>query len=156
MIKLKTVNLEALDKKNAEHYILAQRLSEEKDTNKYISKRFFNWIEEPISKEQLEPGKTYIIKQKEIPIGIFGMKELNQHKILELWYTLTPENRGKKLGDKFLGEITAYTIENLPIEDLRLVIHKDNIPSIKIAKKNGYEEEDQKDALISYRYFNRK
>lgn len=159
MIKLRTLDLDALNKQNPTHYVLATRMAEEKDMKKYISKNFFNWIQEPSQNQIVEPGKTYIVVKQEQAVGAFGTKDLKHDRVLELWYILKENYRGQKIGGKLLGEVTPYLIEHLNIEDIRLVINKENIASMKIAEENGYikEDEEKEDkGLVSYRYFGRK
>lgn len=153
MIKLRTLALEALNKKDPTHYVLTTRMSEEKAMKKYISKNFFDWIQEPSQDQTIESGKTYIVVQNEQEVGAFGTKELKNDRVLELWYVLKENYRGQKIGEKLLGEVTPYLIEHLNIDDIRLVINKENVASMKIAKENGYLEEAIEHDLVSFRYF---
>lgn len=148
MITLRNLSLEALDKGKLEHYSLVRKIGEDELTLKYISKNFSSWVQEPISKEKIELGKAYVVVKEKDSIGMLGTSLLDREGKLELWYVLDPSERGKRYGDKMLGEITLYLIEQIVgLKDITLRIKKDNIASNKIAKENGYvlnyrEEED--------------
>lgn len=77
MIRLRTLNLEALRLHNKNHhYSLIKRLEDDRDVYKFISKRLMSWVKEPECQEGYEFGKTYIIKHLEEEIGICGSSNL--------------------------------------------------------------------------------
>lgn len=166
MIKLRTFNLEKIDK--IKDYNLLMTLDRDKEINGYISHNFLNWIEKSIDystskdnyqEEEIEVGKPYIIKKDKEFIGILGTLKLSNDGILEVWYAIQKNQRRKGYGEHILGEITPYLIENIKnVEDLELKIDKTNKYSKKVALRNGYEIHniDNEQGKEIYHYFNKK
>ena len=155
MIKLRTLNLEALNcKKETGHFRLKRRLSEDLEVNNYISKNFATWVKEPTDNKEYEDGKTYVVDDHGKKIGMVGSIDFDKNGIIELWYTIDKEYRQSGYGEKLLAQITSYLIENVPgLNDIKLVINQNNIGSNKVAKYNGYNLTDENKGKNIYNYF---
>lgn len=156
MIQLKNFNLEPLDLSKRQHFILVNRLSNDEYTRKYISKKLAEFVKEPTDSTKLEPGKTYVIKDEEEMIGLLGTKELDRNNYLEPWVSIPKEFRGKKYGTQILEQITPYLIEHVDsLQDIKLVINKENFASKKVAEKVGYIKQTDESTFDedTYRYF---
>lgn len=155
MMKLRTLNLEALNLKNREHFRLVSRMSRDEKV-KYISRRLDEFVEEPTNTEQFEVGKTYVIKDGEKNIGLLGTKELNRKGELEPWIIISPDERGNKYGAKVTEQIIPFFVENVQgLKDIKLVINKSNYASRKIVEDAGYKRQPEEATYDSetYRYF---
>ena len=154
-MKLRTLNLEALDLKNIEHYRFVNRMARDEKT-KYISSRLNEFVKEPENSEEFEVGKTYVIKDEDKKIGLLGTKELDRRGDLEPWILISPDERGKKYGRKVTEEIIPFFIENVDhLKDIKLVINKSNYASRKIVEDAGYKRQKDESTYDSqtYRYF---
>ena len=146
--------MEALDRGKLEHYTLTRKIAEDELTAKYISKNFSTWIKEPTIKDRIELEKTYVVVKEKTNLGMIGTKPLDRAGNLELWYVLSPTERGKNYGDKILGELTPYLIEHIAgLKNIKLKIKRDNVASNKIAKENGYILNHKEQEENIYYYF---
>lgn len=155
MIKLKTLDLEALNLRNMEHFRFVNRMSQDEKT-KYISSRLNDFVEEPTDKENFEVGKTYIIRDGKKNIGLLGTKELDRRGDLEPWILIYPDERGKKYGEKITFELIPLFLDNVEnLKDIKLVINKSNYASKKIVENAGYIKQPEEATYDSetYRYF---
>ena len=81
-----------------------------------------------------------------VHIGSFNKNE----KSVYLRGAISETNRSKNYGRIFLSELTTYLFQEFPfLESIRLVIARDNIPSLKIAEICGYKWLE-KDIYINY------
>ena len=155
MIKLKTLNLEALNLRNFEHARFVNRMASDEKT-KYISSRLNQFVEEPTDKDAFEVGKTYIVRDGEKNIGLIGTKELDRRGDLEPWILIYPDERGKKYGEKITLELIPFFLDNIEnLKDIKLVINRSNYASRKIAENAGYKRQPEESSYDSetYRYF---
>ncbi|MCI6266797.1 MAG: GNAT family N-acetyltransferase [Erysipelotrichaceae bacterium] len=158
MIHLRTLNLQKINE--IEHYCLIQSLSRDKDVVGYIAKDFFEWLkkQQSIGDEKIEVGKSYVIEKEGKYIGVVGSLDFSNDGILEVWYTIKKNLRGRGYGEKILAEITPYLIEHVDgLNDIQLKIDKTNQASKKVASRNGYIEDrsEREDGIESWYYFGR-
>lgn len=154
MINIRSEELEALRMYEKSHLQMIKKLKQDSDIS-YISEDYEDFVSEPKSDDIFEPGKTYIVNYKNNKIGMIGTKKIDSKGIIELWYIIDKYYRGKGYGNKTLGLITQYLIEYVQgVEDVKLLIDKNNLKSIKCALNNGYNEVGEVDNKLIYRYFN--
>lgn len=158
MIHLRTLNLEKIDE--MEHYALIQGLGFDKEVKTYIAKDFPEWLKKQVSlgDEKIEIGKSYVIVKDHKYVGIVGSFNMSCDGILEVWYTIKKNLRGRGYGEKILAEITPYLIEHVDgLNDIQLKIDKTNQASKKVASRNGYIEDrsEREDGIESWYYFGR-
>lgn len=154
MIHLRTLNLEKIDE--IEHYALIQGLGCDKEVKTYIAKDFPEWLKKQVSlgDEKIEVGKSYVIVKEHKYVGIVGSFNMSCDGILEVWYTIKKNLRGRGYGEKILAEITPYLIEHVDgLNDIKLKIDKNNKGSHKVAIRNGYVKEGEDDNQDIYYYF---
>lgn len=156
-IKLRKLSLEAINLVNKDHRIALNRASGF-DGVRYVSSNIMNLVKEPDRDDVVVPGGTYILKHGEDDIGILGTKELDVTGVMELWCLINPSERNKGYATKTLEEVTPYLIENIQrLNDIKLVINKNNYSSKRTAVNAGYKKMDSNPDVISneeeYRYF---
>ena len=135
MIQFRKFNLEAFDKNK--HYTLIRKMSRDDKIKNFISHRFVNWVEDmPISKDNFEIGKPYVIVRDNKYIGILGTLDMSYDDIIDFWCAIDKDERSKGYGDVILREITNYLVEEHA--DVRLRINKRNKTSMNRAVKNGF------------------
>lgn len=72
-------------------------------------------------------------------IGLIYVKELQKRKGQgELAYCIGYEYEGKGLTTRFLNQIIPWAYNNIGIETLQIIAHKDNLGSTRIAEKLGF------------------
>lgn len=153
-MKLKNFELTEFSFKNTEHYRLINHLEKDNGVS-YISPKLTCFVDESIHSEKVQPGNTYVIsnKEKEL-IGLLGFKELDIHGNLEIWTIISSYYRGKHYASDILGLIVPYLIENIDgLNDIKLVINKNNKASIKSALSNGFNEVTDNGDTKTYYYF---
>ena len=156
MIHLRTFNLEKINE--IEHYALIESLARDKGVVNYISRNFGEWIkkQQSLGDEKIEIGKSYVIEKEGRYVGIVGSLNFSNDGILEVWYTIKKNLRGKGYGEKILAEITPHLIEHVNgLNDIKLKIDVTNKGSKKVAERNGYVKMDSEtvDGIESWYYF---
>lgn len=94
-------------------------------------------------------------------VGFYNIEQI--HDYPEIQYAILKEYRNLNYGSLLLEKITSLIFENSDINRIYLMIHKENLSSIKVAIKNGYriDEELQYQAEMAdldfpYSYFMKK
>lgn len=156
MIHLRTFNLEKINE--IEHYVLLESLSRDKGVTNYVSRNFLEWVkkQESVGDEKVEVGKSYVIEKEGRYIGVIGSLNFSNDGILEVWYAIKKNLRGKGYGEKILGEITPHLIEHIDgLNDIKLKIDVTNKGSKKVAERNGYVKvaSETIDGVESWYYF---
>ncbi|GHC44952.1 GNAT family N-acetyltransferase [Ulvibacter litoralis] len=85
---------------------------------------------------------TFAIKEtkSDIIAGIIILKEINPAlKEAELAYAIDQTFGGKGYTSKAVSVLSDYAFTTLGIETLRIIVHKSNVASAKVAQKNGYQ-----------------
>jgi len=71
--------------------------------------------------------------------GLIIIREINREKQQgEISYCIGEEFQGKGWVTAALIEVSAFATKELKLETLRLIIHKSNIASLRVAKKANY------------------
>lgn len=157
MIEFRNFKLEAYDSKK--HFVLVQRMKEDRGVYDFISQNFERWVEKmPVAKSGFEVNSPYVIVKDDKYIGMLGTFDRSNDGIVEFWYVIDKTERRKGYGDVILGEMTLYLIEEF--SDVRLKIKKANETSKNRAVGNGYildkmESNANKENDVYY-YFGRK
>lgn len=157
MIHLSTFNLEKINE--CKHYSLIKSMEMDDDVNRYISKYFSGWISFYVSEsdEVIELEKSYVIEFDNKYVGFVGSLEITSNGVLEIWYAIDRNFRNMGYGEKILGEVTSYYIENVyGVNGICLKIDKCNIVSQKVAVNNGYIKVLECDDIYEYQYVRRK
>ncbi len=112
---------------------LAQNLTEK------LSKTFANTkVNQFLDKEEY----LFTIKEdvNQNVIGLVYIKELDWIKKQgEFAYCIDSDYGGKGLISKSVKALSNYAFESLGLETLQIIVHKDNVPSIKVALKNDFK-----------------
>ena len=126
--------------------------------NKYISHNFISFLDkhEAKSDDKMEIGKAYVVNKDKKNIGVVGTLDMSSTGVVEVWYSVDKDLRGKGYGEKVLAQVTPYLIENIKgLNDIELKIDKNNKASKKVALRNGYilDDEDKELGMDIYHYF---
>jgi len=154
MIRLRTFNLQKIQE--IEHYTLISSLGRDKGVTTYIARDFPTWIKKQrsLSDDEIEPYKSYVVERDGKYIGFVGSLDFTNDGIMEIWYAINKNLRGRGYGEKVLAEITPYLIEHVDgLKDIELNIDKSNKGSIKVAERNGYVFDHEEDGYMTYYYF---
>ena len=156
MIKLRNFNLEKIDK--IKHYNLLMRLNRDKSINNYISHNFISFLDKHAaeSDDKMEIGKSYVVNKDKKNIGVVGTLNMSSTGVVEVWYSIDKDLRGKGYGEKVLAQVTPYLIENIKgLNDIELKIDKNNKTTAKIIK-NILHKNDNECIIMQEKAANRK
>ena len=84
----------------------------------------------------------FTLKQKESRtlVGLVYIKDLHWVKKQgELAYCIGYPFEGQGITSKAVNTLSTYAFEILGLETLKIIVHKTNIPSVKVAEKCGYQ-----------------
>ena len=156
-MKFKNFTLTEFSFKNSEHYKLVKQLEQVEGIN-YVSKELSNFVKESKHSEKVIPGNTYVIENNEKDlVGLLGFMDLDRCGNLEIWTIINPYYRGKHYASMTLGTIVPYMIENVDgLNDIKIVIQKNNENSKRVAISNGFNEVERIDDKDVYYYFKSK
>ena len=134
------------------------KLNRDKNINKYISHNFISFLDkhEAKSDDKMEIGKAYVVNKDKKNIGVVGTLDMSSTGVVEVWYSIDKDLRGKGYGEKVLAQVTPYLIENIKgLNDIELKIDKNNKASKKVAERNGYilDDENKELGIDIYHYF---
>ena len=83
----------------------------------------------------------FVLKEKEnrTVFGLLFIKEIDwKTKEAEIAYCIGYQYEGKGLMTKSVRAISNYAFNELGLETLRILVHKSNLGSLKVAQKCGY------------------
>ncbi len=98
------------------------------------------FIELKIAEFDAKNEFLFILKKGDKVIGLIYIKELDWNKKQgEFAYCIGNEFGGKGLISKAVKLLSAFAFNTLGLEVLQIMVHKDNIPSVRVAKNAGFE-----------------
>ena len=103
-----------------------------------LSKRF---AEQKTKQFQNKEEFLFTLKEKETHqlAGVIYIKDLDWGKKQgEFAYSISYTFKGKSLITKTVNALSKYAFENLGLETLQIIVHKENIPSVKVAENNNF------------------
>lgn len=72
-------------------------------------------------------------------VGLVILKELDWDKKQgEFAYCVDYRHKGQGLTAKAINALSAHAFENLGLESLQIIVHRDNSPSVNVAKNNSF------------------
>ena len=81
----------------------------------------------------------FVLKNLNKIIGLIYLKELDWHKKQgEFAYCIDSGHKGKGLIGSAIKELSQYAFVELGLEVLQIIVHKDNVASVKVAEKSGF------------------
>lgn len=111
----------------------------EQNLNPTLSKIY---VEKRTKAFQNKEGFVFTLKQSETLklIGLIIIKEVNWSiKQGEFAYAIDYNFTGKGLTSKAVKHLSTYAFKTLGLERLQIVVHKDNLPSVKVALNNNFK-----------------
>ncbi len=82
----------------------------------------------------------FVLKEASSVIGLIYIKELDWNKKQgEFAYCIGGEFSEKGLISKAVKLLSRHAFDTLGLEVLQIMVHKDNIPSVRVAKNAGFE-----------------
>ena len=101
--------------------------------------KFF--VEKKVKQFGLKEEFLFTIKENESGqlVGLVYIKELNWDKKQgEFAYCIGYPFEGKGITTKAIHTLSEYAFSNLSLVTLQIIVHKDNIASVKVAEKCGF------------------
>lgn len=111
----------------------------EQNTNPTLSQRF---VDKKTKQFQNKDECLFTLKASETQqlIGLIYLKELdwttNQG---EFAYAIDYNYKGKGIISKVVKKLCYYAFNELNLETLQIIVHKDNVPSVKVALNNDFK-----------------
>ena len=99
------------------------------------------FVEEKVREFARKQEFLFVLKEKEnrTVIGLIYIKELDwKTKQAELAYCIGYTHEGKGYITEAVRTLSAHALNDLGLRTLRIIVHKSNLGSIKVAKKCGY------------------
>ncbi|WP_296385113.1 GNAT family protein [Winogradskyella sp.] len=111
----------------------------EQNLNPTLSQLF---VETNVKKFQSKDVFLFTLKHSETRelAGLIYIKELDWDKKQgEFAYCIGYTFEGQGLTSKAINALSKYAFSDLGLETLQIIAHKDNLPSVKVAKNNHFE-----------------
>ena len=72
-------------------------------------------------------------------VGLIILKDINWHqKRGELAYCISPDFGGRSWTSQAVSLLSEHALHTLGLIDLRIMVHKSNVPSVRVAEKSGF------------------
>lgn len=126
---------------NLEHQQILQQIEATPDGQKFLGNLSYA-IQRIHQRREVHPfNMAYIVYFFDEPMGYISISFLEEQ--YQISYGIIPEMQGQYLGSFLLMEFSDFLFQRFPeIQKLILKIKQDNLGSIKLAQKVGYEKED--------------
>ena len=137
-INIGSFYIEEYDAKNIDHKSTLVRLSNQEDF-KYIGE--LDWLEDEFrtSREKGERDTLNIAYIGDVPVGIIGFNVIKDE--YQLMIAILPEFRGQRYSSRLALEYARFLFKQYPeIPNVHAAINKNNLISIKSAKREGFLE----------------
>lgn len=111
----------------------------EQNLNPTLSKIY---VEKRTKAFQIKESFVFTLKHSETRklVGLIIIKDVDWAiKQGEFAYAIDYNFTGKGLTSKAVKHLSAYAFKTLGLELLKIVVHKDNLPSIKVALNNNFK-----------------
>jgi ribosomal-protein-alanine N-acetyltransferase len=100
------------------------------------------FVQKKIKQFQSKTEFLFTLKETETRklAGLIYIKELDWNKKQgEFAYCIGYTFKGQGLMIKAINKLSNYAFDHLGLETLQIIVHKDNIGSVKVAKNNNFE-----------------
>ena len=82
--------------------------------------------------------------------GYIELSRFNEDEGYTTWsFFLFPEARGKKLSTLML-DLSLRVLKDMPFDRVKSTVHKNNLPSIALHKKLGFESRDGSNGMATF------
>ncbi|MDN5358348.1 MAG: hypothetical protein PWP76_191 [Candidatus Diapherotrites archaeon] len=110
---------------------------------KPISKeKFKEWFLERFlpkaEKGDAPSGNAYIIEVNGKSVGLCGFHVDWKRLAADIWYEITPEERGKGIGKEAVKALVEHIFKEYPVEIVEAETQSDNVPSIRLLESLGF------------------
>ena len=97
------------------------------------------FVQNKIREFNLKIEFLYTIADNVKVIGLVYIKEVDWHKKqAEFAYCLASGHEGKGVMTKAIDVLSLYAFAELDLETLQIIVHKDNVPSVNVAKRCSF------------------
>lgn len=91
----------------------------------------------------LEDREEYTLglrdKESDKVVGLIILKDIHwDEKRGELAYCISPDFGGRNWTSQAVSLLSEYAFNTLGLVDLRIMVHKSNVPSVRVAEKSGF------------------
>lgn len=100
------------------------------------------FVEKKVKQFQNKTEFLFTLKHTETRklAGLIYIKELNWNlKQGEFAYCIDYNFKGQGLAQKAVGALSKHAFESLGLKTLQIIVHKDNLASVKVALTNNFE-----------------
>ncbi|MEH6534751.1 MAG: GNAT family protein [Psychroserpens sp.] len=100
------------------------------------------FVEKKIKQFEKKDEFLFTLKHSETRelVGLIYIKELDWNKKQgEFAYCIGYTFKGQGLASKSINALSKHAFNDLDIETLQIIAHKDNLPSVKVALNNSFE-----------------
>ena len=111
----------------------------EQNLNPTLSQLF---VEEQLTKRENKASFLFTLKQSETRelVGLIYIKDLNWDKKQgEFAYCIGYTFEGQGLTSKAIRALSKYAFDDLQLETLQIITHKDNLPSVNLALNTNFK-----------------
>ncbi|MDG5490669.1 GNAT family N-acetyltransferase [Psychroserpens sp. SPM9] len=111
----------------------------EQNLNPTLSQFF---VEKKVKAFETKSEFLFTLKKSETRelAGLIYIKEIDlDNKQGEFAYCIGYPFEGQGLTSKSIEALSQYAFETIGLNRLQIIVHKDNIPSVKVAKKNAFK-----------------
>lgn len=134
---LETLSLYTIDKQNKKDLEFIKKLFHDENIKKWVN-GISNILSDNKNKNFFNSG--FIVKLESEYIGYVSIGDFNkEEKCVYLRIGIPNDKTGLGYGKRILNEITNYIFSNYSeVENIKLKIKKENIPSLRTANSCGY------------------
>lgn len=150
VINLNNFILQEYNYNNIDHRSVVIEFTNDKESSKYLGDLFYSIEEINKRKNNNNINFAFVVYRKNIPVGYISI--ITKESIYEISYGIIPRYRSNGLGTLLLQEFSDYLFHKYTyIDQLSLIIAKDNIISKKTAISAGYYQENKNKYCIKYK-----
>ena len=94
-----------------------------------------------LKEDQFKSGDEFlfVIHDQDRPVGLIYIKELDWHeKEGEFAYCIDHRSESKGIISEAVKLLSVHAFDHLGLKTLKIIAHKDNIASIQVARKAGF------------------
>lgn len=119
-----------------------------KNPHKVTLEEHLNWFNNNYMSNARRHDWICMAEGSQQKLGVFGIVE--DGNIVEINYLLAPEAQGQGYATEVLSALVNYAKEKCHAGEVIAEIHKDNLPSARVAQKLGFELKDTQGTFNIY------
>ena len=121
-----------------------------RNSHKITMKEHLEWFENNYKLNDNRIDFICIEKTSGEKIGVFGVVCDPIPRSVEVNYLLSEKARHKGYAEEAIKELILFSVNKWSVTEITAEIHKDNIPSISLVERIGFEIKKQNEHFIVY------